>query len=114
MRAFVLVNEAVSDNTELNADKWCKQIVRVLNSEFNIKIAFGGNAADYDVKPVLSLDEIFLPHDVAKLAKLSYDSAITDSSFFHDDDLVASYFKHTTNPTVFFNITTYFNLTSLV
>ena len=38
VRAFVLVNEAVSDNTKLNVDKWCKQIVRVLNSELSLTL----------------------------------------------------------------------------
>ena len=54
----------------------------------------GGNAANFDLPVLQSVDSKFLAEDVANLAMLSYKEAIMDRSFFTDGDLVNQYFQY--------------------
>ena len=58
-------------------------------------LTYGGDATLNGMPPVLSLDQILVPDDVANLAFSLYEEKIIDGSFFTDGDLMDSYFKHT-------------------
>ena len=94
---IVSVDDKVSENTDLNGDKWCTMLVREMKEHFGIKIAFGGNSAHYGMNLHTSLDSQFLTEDVANLALMSYQESVADGSFFEDDDLIGQYFAFTTD-----------------
>ena len=95
VRGFVHVYSDVSQNTETNAEVWVKNLVAMLNKNWNCKLLFGGNAIAQGMPVPSSLDEIFLPEDVAHLAMMAYKEFIADQSFFHDTELLVKYFANT-------------------
>ena len=92
---IVGIRDNAEDNTEVSGDAWCNHLVRAINTNFDVKIAYGGNAARYGMEVHQSLDSQFLTDDVANLALLSYQDSIENGSFFEDDQLVFEYFAYT-------------------
>ena len=84
---------------DMSPESWCRNQIRELKKKFKsiTNLTYGGTASDNGWPPILSLDQVFLPADVAGLAYSLYEDEINDKSFFDNDDLVASYFKHTDN-----------------
>ena len=104
-RVFVHVYEDVVDNTDENATAWCKNIIRTLDEVFQVRIQFGGNAADSGIPVPTSLNSYFLTEDVANLAMMGYEESIRDKNFFQDIDLVKKYFGfHSNVPGIFQNM----------
>ena len=93
-KGIVYVFGNITENNTKNCDEICTNLVREAFDTFNIKIAMGGNAADFGLPVLTSLDSKFLAEDVANLAMLSYKEAILDRSFFTDGDLVNQYFQY--------------------
>ena len=83
------------NNTVL--DGICTNLVSEFNNQFNLNIALGRNAANYGSPAIKSLDEYFLVEDVVNLAMVAYFDAITNGTFFEDDELVIKYFALTSN-----------------
>ena len=67
-----IVISNTSDNNSTNCDQICTNLVREAFDTFNIKIGMGGNAANFDLPVLQSVDSKFLAEDVANLAMLSY------------------------------------------
>ena len=96
--SIVHMNENISDNTTTNTDAWCTNLVYQFVNFFCImRLAFRGNADNFDMNKIESLDKIFLSQDVANLAILSYVELIRDHSFFSDIELFSKYFTCTLN-----------------
>ena len=91
---LIFVRDNVSDNTSLNGDAWCTNLVRKFSRHFpDMTLTFGGNAANFGVIPPSSLELFFLTEDVANLAMLAYEDSIRDYSFFSNPELVNMYFN---------------------
>ena len=95
-KVFVHVHESVSENTDVNAAAWSKNIIQILGDVFNVKVVYGGNAGDSVPVPT-SLNDYFLTEDVANLAMMGYEESIRDGGFFQDVDLVKKYFGFHSN-----------------
>ena len=93
--SIVSIRQDVEENTEQNGNAWCNMLVREINQQFDVKIAFGGNASVYGAVDMTSLDSQFLTDDVVNLALMSYQDSIENGSFFLDTVLVNQYFSHT-------------------
>ena len=102
VRGLVHVYNDVLMNDEENGNAWCTNLVNVLNANFNLNLAFGGNAAYFGSPAPVSLDKYFLSEDVATLAWNAYKEDIRDGSFFGDVDLVNKYFKYVPDVEVLF------------
>ena len=85
---IVGIRDNAKDNTEVNGDAWCNHLVHTINTNFDVKIAYGWNAAQYGMEVHDSLDSQFLTDDVTNLASLSYQDSIENGSFFNDPQLV--------------------------
>ena len=96
-QSFVYNRRYLDDG--MSPKSWCRNQTRELKKRFKMitNLTYGGEASDNGWPPILSLDQVFLPADVAGLAYSLYEDKINDKSFFDNDDLVASYFKHTDN-----------------
>ena len=99
---LVHVYSNINMNDEENGNAWCTNLVNVLNANFDLNLAFGGNAAYYGSQAPGSLDEYFLSEDVATLAWNAYEDSIRDGSFFSDVELVNRYFKYVPDVEVLF------------
>ena len=95
-KVFVHVHESVSDNTDVNAAAWSKNIIKILGDVFKVKVIYGGNAGDTVPVPT-SLNDFFLTEDVANLAMMGYEESIRNGGFFQDVDLVKKYFGFHSN-----------------
>ena len=82
IKAIVYIFDSVAECNENTMDNICTNLVSEFNSKFDIKIAFGGNAARFGSPPKECLADIFLLEDVVNLAMMSYLDAIQDLSFF--------------------------------
>ena len=82
---------------DMSPERWCKTQVTVLKNYITSinYLTYGGDATLNGMPPVLSLDQILVPDDVANLAFSLYEEKIIDGSFFTDGDLMDSYYKHT-------------------
>ena len=89
---IVGIRDNAKDNTEVNGVAWCKYLVLASNINFDVKIAYGGNAARYGMEVHHSLDSQFLTDDVANLAFLSYQDSIENGNSFEDSQLLPEYF----------------------
>ena len=90
---LLFVRDNVSDNTVLNGDSWCTNLVRKFSKHFPaMNLTFGGNAANFAVKQPSSLDFFLLQEDVANLAMMAYEESIRDYSFFSNPEIVHLYF----------------------
>ena len=59
--SIVHMNEIISDNTTTNTDAWCTNLVYPFVNFFCImRLAFRGNADNFDMNKIESLDKIFL------------------------------------------------------
>ena len=99
---IVGIRDNTEDNMKVSGDAWCNHLVRAINTNFDVKIAYGGNAARYGMEVHQSLDSQFLTDDVANLALLSYQDLNENGSFFEDDQLVFEYFVYTPDVQGFF------------
>ena len=97
VKGIVYIFDSVEDNNQHNCDHLCTNLVREANGNFQVKITFGGNSACFGCPLLTSLDSKFLAEDVAHLAMMSYEEAITDHSFFDDEDLLLQYFQYCPN-----------------
>ena len=95
-KVFVHVHESVSDNTDVNAAAWSKNIIKILGDVFKVKVTYGGKAGNSVPVPT-SLNDYFLTEDVANLAMMGYEQSIRDGGFFQDVDLVKKYFGFHSN-----------------
>ena len=102
VRGLVHVYSDINMNNEENGNAWCTNLVNVLNANFDLNLAFGGNAAYFGSQAPTSLDEYFLSEDVATLAWNAYEENIRDGSFFADVNLVTKYFKYVPDVEVLF------------
>ena len=92
VKGIVYVFDNIEDANPTRCDEITTNLIHEASSTFKVNIAFGGNSACFDVPGFTSLDEKFLPEDVANLAMTSYRDAIVDQTFFQDEALVAKYF----------------------
>ena len=105
VKGIVFLFDNVADNNTKNCDVLFTNLCREAGTTFKVKIAMGGNAANFGAPVLASLDSKFLVEDVANLAMMSYREAIVDKSFFQDDVLVNSYFQYCANvPQLFSNL----------
>ena len=81
IKVFVFTFDAVSDCNNTVLDGICTNLVSEFNNQFNLKIAVGGNAANFGSPAFKSLDEYFLAEDVVNLAMVAYFDAITNGTF---------------------------------
>ena len=93
VRCFVHVHEDLETS---NGRSWATALVQNLNRRFNLRLAFGGNAADFGFEKPACLEEVFLTDDVANLAMIPYGKAVQDGTFFDNEELVGKYFLPTT------------------
>ena len=92
IKTFLFTFDSVDDCNERTCDNICTTLVNEFNNLFNLRIAFGGNAANFGSETKQSLNEIFLTQDVINLAMIAYFDAIMDGTFFEDKELVHKYF----------------------
>ena len=72
VKAIVYTFDSVHDCTDTVCDGICTNLIQEFNNLFNLRIAFGGNAARAGSTSFVSLDELFLTEDVVNLAMVSY------------------------------------------
>ena len=82
VKAIVYTFDSVHDCTDTVCDGICTNLIQEFNNLFNLRIAFGGNAARAGSTSFVSLDELFLTEDVVNLAMVSYFDAISNGTFF--------------------------------
>ena len=97
VRGFVYMHDDPTMNNHPNAQAWCRNLVKVLNANWNCKLHYGGSAAQYGLPAAESLDQVFLTSDVANLAWNAYEDTLRDGTFWDDTDLVQNYFANTPN-----------------
>ena len=98
VQSIVTIIPDITKNGESPAEAWCEKLVQQIGANFpkdQLKVTFGGDASQYGMKKITSLDSQFLTEDVVNLAFMSYQESIMNGSFFEDKDLVGKYFAHT-------------------
>ena len=98
VQSIVTIIPDITKNGEPPAEAWCEKLVQQIGANFpkeQLKVTFGGDASQYGMKKIASLDSQFLTEDVVNLAFMSYQESIMNGSFFEDKDLVRKYFAHT-------------------
>ena len=92
IKTFIFTFDSVDDCTNVNCNNICNNLVTKFNKRFNIGIAFGGNAELFGGEVKKSVNDFFLTQDVINLAMISYFDAISNGTFFDDEELVVKYF----------------------
>ena len=81
IKTFLFTFESADDCNERTCDNICTTLVNKFNNLFNLRIAFGGNAANFGSETKQSLNKIFLTQDVINLAMIANFDAIMDGTF---------------------------------
>ena len=75
-KIIVYMFNSVNNCNKKSCNGTSANLIQEFNNMFNIKIAFGGNAANFGCAEKKSLDDFFLTKDVVNLAMTSYLKAL--------------------------------------
>lgn len=103
IKCIMYIFDCVHDCTDNICNGIATNLVKKFNYIFNIRIAFGGNAADFGSSVKESLEHILLTEDVVNLAIMAYFDAISDGIIFKDEELLHKYFGIIKNDPELFN-----------